>query len=68
VYLPRVFPIRTAPYLENSQTIAIASCDMRHLPTTSWEKPPQPAIAQSKTGEAVIRNRNLCRAKIDCMA
>jgi hypothetical protein len=64
MYLPRVFPIRTAPFSENSQTIAFASCDMRHLPMMSREGPPQPAIRQNKAAEAVITRRDLCRANI----
>jgi len=58
-------PIRTEPFLENSQTIALEPPDMRHLPTMVGF--PQPAIAHSKTVEAIIRNRDLCRAKTNGM-
>jgi len=59
--------MRTEPFLENSQTIALELPDMRHLPTMSLEGPPQPAIAQSKTARATIRNGDLCLAKINGM-
>jgi hypothetical protein len=63
-----VLPIKTDPFSENSQAIGFASCDMRHLPTMSWEGPPQPAIAASKTAEAVINNGDACGANINGMA
>src|SRR5438309_601804 len=65
MYLPRVFPIRTAPFPANSQRIAFAPCDMRHLPMMSWEGPLQLAIRQNKTADAVITNRDLCGANIN---
>jgi hypothetical protein len=65
VYLPRVFPIKTAPFLENSQTVASELPDMRHLPTIV--EFPQPTIADTKTARPMIRNRGLYRTKIDCM-
>ena len=42
-------PIRTAPFLENSQTIALESPAVRHLPTISSCGPPQPAMAESQS-------------------
>ncbi len=57
--------MRIDPFLENSQMVAPESPDMRHLPTIV--EFPQLAITQSKTVEVIIRNRDLCRAKIDCM-
>jgi hypothetical protein len=54
------------PFLENSQTIASASPDMRHLPT--MEEFSQPTIADMKTARTMIRNRGLFRMKMDRMA
>src|SRR5207237_8356951 len=60
-------PITTDLSVENSQTIAFASPDVRHLPTMSWEGPPQPNMAHRKTAKAMITSRGLCRVKIRCM-
>ncbi len=51
--------------MENSQTIARELPDMRHLPTMVGF--PQPAIAHSKAVVTIIRNQDLCRAKINGM-
>jgi hypothetical protein len=40
---------------------------MRHFPTMLREGPPQLAKAPSKTAEAIIINRDLCRTKTNGM-
>src|SRR6266705_2019323 len=57
--------MRTDPFLENSQTVALELPDMRHLPTIVGF--PQPAIADTKTASPTIRNRGLCRVEMNCM-
>jgi len=61
LYLPGSLPMRTDPFLENSQTVALELPDMRHLPTMVGF--PQPAIADTKTARATIHNRGLCRVE-----
>ena len=61
LYLPCTPPTRTAPLLENSQTISSEPPDMRHLPTIL--EFPHPTIANSNAAEAIILKLDFERQK-----